>query len=173
MDYTHGILQGGILEWVAFPFSRGSSQPRDQTQVSSIAGGFFTRCATREAQEYWRGSLHLLQGDLPDPGIKPVSPALQADSLPTEPSDRGINAFLNTGKGGNQTRTIISDLHQKGTVDSKAQESTEDPPLGRGGRVSDGGCQSVADGAVGVSTLSSRCILRADTDTFHTLCSLT
>ena len=43
MDYTtHGILQARILEWVAFPFSRGSSQPRDQTQVSRIAGGFFT-----------------------------------------------------------------------------------------------------------------------------------
>ena len=41
MDYTvHGILQARILEWVAFPFSRGSSQPRDQTQVSHIAGGF-------------------------------------------------------------------------------------------------------------------------------------
>ena len=43
MDYTvHGILQALILEWVAFPFSRGSSQPRDRTQVSYIAGGFFT-----------------------------------------------------------------------------------------------------------------------------------
>ena len=43
MDYTvHGILQARILEWVAFPFSRGSSQPRDQTQVSGIAGRFFT-----------------------------------------------------------------------------------------------------------------------------------
>ena len=40
---------------VAFPFSRGSSQPRDQTQVSHIAGGFFTSWATREAQEYWSG----------------------------------------------------------------------------------------------------------------------
>ena len=51
MDYTvHGILQARILEWVAFPFSKGSSQPRDQTQVSCIAGGFFTRWATREAQ---------------------------------------------------------------------------------------------------------------------------
>ena len=50
MDYTvHGILQARILEWVAFPFSRGSSQPRDQTQVSSIAGRFFTSWATREA----------------------------------------------------------------------------------------------------------------------------
>ena len=50
MDYTvHEILQARILEWVAFPFSRGSSQPRDQTQVSSIAGRFFTSWATREA----------------------------------------------------------------------------------------------------------------------------
>ena len=43
MDYTvHGILQARILEWLAFPFSRRSSQPRDRTQVSHIAGGFFT-----------------------------------------------------------------------------------------------------------------------------------
>ena len=43
MDYTvHGIFQARILEWVAIPFSRGSSQPRVQTQVSYIAGGFFT-----------------------------------------------------------------------------------------------------------------------------------
>ena len=39
---VHGILQDRILEWVAFPFSRGSSEPRDRTQVSHIAGGFFT-----------------------------------------------------------------------------------------------------------------------------------
>ena len=52
MDSTvHGILQARILEWVAFPFSRGSSQPRDRTQVSCIAGGFFTSWATREAHE--------------------------------------------------------------------------------------------------------------------------
>ena len=38
----HGILQARILQWVAFPFSRGSSQSRDWTQVSHIAGGFFT-----------------------------------------------------------------------------------------------------------------------------------
>ena len=43
MDHTvHGILQARILEWVTFPFSRGSSQPRDQTQVSHIAGRFVT-----------------------------------------------------------------------------------------------------------------------------------
>ena len=40
MDYTvHAILQARILEWVAIPFSRGSSQPRDQTQISCIVGG--------------------------------------------------------------------------------------------------------------------------------------
>ena len=39
---VHGILQARILEWVVFPFPRGSSQPRDRTQVSRIAGGFFT-----------------------------------------------------------------------------------------------------------------------------------
>ena len=50
MDYTvYGVLQARILEWVAFPFSRGSSQPRDWTQVSCIAGGFFTSWAIREA----------------------------------------------------------------------------------------------------------------------------
>ena len=48
----HGLLQDRILELVAFPFPRGSSQNRDQTQASCIAGRFFTSWATREAQEY-------------------------------------------------------------------------------------------------------------------------
>ena len=56
VDYTvHGILQARILEWVAFPFSRGPSQPRDRNQVSCIAGRFFTSWTIREAQEYWSG----------------------------------------------------------------------------------------------------------------------
>ena len=56
MDYSlpgspvHGISQARILEWVAISFSRGSSWPRDQIQVSCIAGRFFTIWATREAQ---------------------------------------------------------------------------------------------------------------------------
>ena len=45
----HGILQTRILERVTFPFSKGSSQSRDRTQVSRIAGGFFTSWTTREA----------------------------------------------------------------------------------------------------------------------------
>ena len=46
---VHGILQARILEWVVIPFSRVSSQPRNQTRVSCIIGGFSTIWATREA----------------------------------------------------------------------------------------------------------------------------
>ena len=48
---VHGILQTRILEWVAFPFSRGSFQPKDWTQVSRITGGFFTSWAMHEVKD--------------------------------------------------------------------------------------------------------------------------
>ena len=52
MDYTvHGFLQARILECIAFPFSRASSQPRKWTQVSHTAGRFFTSWAISEAQD--------------------------------------------------------------------------------------------------------------------------
>ena len=60
-----GILQARILEWVVLPSSRGSSWPRGWTQVFLITGRFFTIWATREAQEYWNGSLSLLQDIVP------------------------------------------------------------------------------------------------------------
>ena len=44
----HGILQARTLEWVAFPFSRGSSQPRDRTRVSHIGGRRFTQIQPSE-----------------------------------------------------------------------------------------------------------------------------
>ena len=47
---VHGILQARILEWVAFPFSRGSSWTKGWIQVSHITGRFFTVWATRETQ---------------------------------------------------------------------------------------------------------------------------
>ena len=59
MDYSiHGIHQARILEWVAFPFSRGSwsSQPRDWAQVSRITGRFFTNWATWKAQKERNGA---------------------------------------------------------------------------------------------------------------------
>ena len=53
--YSPWNSPGQNTGWVVFPFSRGSSQPRNWTQVSHIAGRFFTSWATREAQEYWSG----------------------------------------------------------------------------------------------------------------------
>ena len=55
---VHGILQARILEWVVVPFSRGTSQPRDWTQVSHFAGRFFTSWAPRILE--W--VIYLLQG---------------------------------------------------------------------------------------------------------------
>ena len=61
MDCTvHGTLQARILEWVGFAFSRGFSQPRDRTQVSCIAGRFFTSWATGKSTNSGVGSLFLL-----------------------------------------------------------------------------------------------------------------
>ena len=67
----HALLQG------IFP-------TRNRTQDSRTAGGFFTIWATREAHEYWNGWPIPPPGDLPDPGIEPACPILQADSLPAE-----------------------------------------------------------------------------------------
>ena len=70
MDYSlpgssvHGILQAGILEWVAMPLSRGSSWPREQTWVSCIAGKFFTIWATREAPHASKVMLKIHQARL-------------------------------------------------------------------------------------------------------------
>ena len=82
-DYkVHGILQGRILEWAAFPFSRGSSQFRDGTQVTLWEDSLPAE-PLGKPKNTGVGSLSLLQGNLPDPGIEPGSPALQ-DSLPAE-----------------------------------------------------------------------------------------
>ena len=55
-SYVHGIVKARILEGVAIPFSRGTSQPRDPTQVSCIAGRFFTIWAMREALKHFSNS---------------------------------------------------------------------------------------------------------------------
>ena len=67
---VHGILHVRILEWVAMPSSRGSSQPRDRTQVSLIAGRFFTQ-----------NSIPILNFFRPE---SPVSPALASGFFITE-----------------------------------------------------------------------------------------
>ena len=66
MDYTvHGILQTRIQESVAFPFSRGSFQPRDRTQVSCIAGDSLPADPQGKPKNTGVGSLSLLQGIFP------------------------------------------------------------------------------------------------------------
>ena len=66
MDYTgYEILQPRILEWVAFPLSRGSSQPRDQAQVSHIAGRYLPAEPQRKPKNTEVGSLSLLQWIFP------------------------------------------------------------------------------------------------------------
>ena len=60
---VHGILQARVLEWVAISFSRGSSPPRDRTQVSCIEGRLFTLWTTREVPVYiYIQGLHPPQG---------------------------------------------------------------------------------------------------------------
>ena len=53
VSYIRGILQARLLEWVAISFSKGSSQPRDRTRVSCIAGRLFTIWATRGLHKTW------------------------------------------------------------------------------------------------------------------------
>ena len=60
---VHEILQARILEWITMPSSRGSSQPRDQTQVSHIAGRFFTNWATRQASHLLNNGQRQRAGD--------------------------------------------------------------------------------------------------------------
>ena len=109
------------------PFSRRSSWPRDRAQVPRIAGGFFIIRVTREVfsllmenllsewkllsrvwlfatpwtiqsmefsrPEYWSGEPFPSPGNLSNPGIKPRSPALKANSLPAEPQEKPMRAF--------------------------------------------------------------------------------
>ena len=71
----HEILQARILEWVAMPSSRVSSQPRDRTQVSSTASGFFTIWAPREALKDNRCSSYVVFGGVASlPDDRPSSP---------------------------------------------------------------------------------------------------
>ena len=66
MDYTaHGILQARTLEWVAFPFSRGSSEPRDRTQVPTLQEDCLSAELQRKPKITRVGNLSLLQGIFP------------------------------------------------------------------------------------------------------------
>ena len=125
---VHGILQARVLEWVAMPSSRGSSDPgMEPSALKSppLVGGLFITSATWlfrkwkwsllsrvwlsatpwtvayqvsqsvefSRQEYWSGLPFPSPGDLPNPGIEPGSPVLQADALPSEPPGKQIMVF--------------------------------------------------------------------------------
>ena len=80
----HAFLQG------TFP-TQGSNPCLIMSPA--LAGRFFITCATWEAlKEYWSGQLSPPLGDLPNPGVEPWSPALQADSLPSEPPGTALNS---------------------------------------------------------------------------------
>ena len=88
-----GILQARILEWVAIPFSRGSSQPRDWTQVSCTVGRFFTVWATKEApprQSGWIQFCSWLLPSLPS-GNSPFWNLIQR-----EPEGAGFSGLVGT-----------------------------------------------------------------------------
>ena len=86
-----GILQARILEWVAMPSSRGSSQPRSPTlEADSLQSE-----PPGKPKNTGVGSLTLLQGNLPNSGIKLGSPALQANSLPAELPGKPITTVSN------------------------------------------------------------------------------
>ena len=73
---VNSILQAGILEWVALPFSRASSWPRDWAWVPHIAGRFFTICATREVQNIFKSNLE-------------SSESIRLDSVSTQKNEGG------------------------------------------------------------------------------------
>ena len=92
MYYTvHGILQARMLEWVVFPFSRGSSWPRNWSRVSCIADRFFTSRTTREAP-----AVGVSWGkDLENIAREPESPALAGKFFVTEaPGEARIDFYL-------------------------------------------------------------------------------
>ena len=85
------ILSGGLVTKLCLPFC----DPTDCSLPGSLVHPFFSRqeyCSRFSRQEYWSRSPS--QGDLPHPGIKPVSPAFQVDSLPTEPPGKPICHLL-------------------------------------------------------------------------------
>ena len=103
---VHGILQAGILEWVAMSFSRGSSWPRDPTRVSRIADGFFTIWATGEAHFIvkWKvkkevGNCAFKACQLPSDGQCPQEPWLASTPGTNSVLERPCPALKRPGWG--------------------------------------------------------------------------
>ena len=123
MDYSlpgsplHGTLQGRILEWVAIPFARGSSWPRDQTQVSQIAGKFFTIWATREALRQAGNPPNLIDSNSSDLYL-PLHLVVLQEEL-------GLywNAWSNQSPFRCRSKGVTSNLHRSHWVESEVVQS--------------------------------------------------
>ena len=106
---AHGILQARILEWVVIPFSRGFSQPRDGSQVSRIAGRFFTSRATlrqsRICLQCGRPRFHPWVGKLPWRREWQPTPVF----LPGE--SHGQRSLVGYSHGAAKSQTQLSDKH--------------------------------------------------------------
>ena len=124
---VHGILQAGILDWVAIPFSRGSSRLRDWTLVSRIAGRFFTSWATREVFNLLSFSCVPLfatpwtvarQASCPPPsaGDCSNSPPLSQPCHPTIPSSVVPFSFCPQSLPASGLFQWVSSLHQVAKV---------------------------------------------------------
>ena len=91
---VHGISQARILEWVALPSSRGSSQPRDLTRSPALQANSLPAEPPGKPKNTGVGSLFPSPVDFPDPGIQPGSPDLQADSLPAELPGKPLHGLV-------------------------------------------------------------------------------
>ena len=104
----HGILQARILEWVAIPFSEGSSWPRDQTQDSCIAGRFFTVCAKGRGKPFlvltkavYQKQLHLVCD------WTTIAHDLTMPEACTGPSPRGVDPHQGEGGRGQREKSSV------------------------------------------------------------------
>ena len=94
-SFVHGILQARVLEWIAVVVLVTQScptlcNPWTVAHQASLSMEF-------SRQEYWSGLPFPSPEDLPNPGIEPGSPALQADSLVSEPQGRSLGSFWGDG----------------------------------------------------------------------------
>ena len=101
-----------ILEWVAYPFSRASSQPRNRTRIFCIAGRFFTRWATREAKTCWYS--HSISGPYSQVYSQRDSD-INSQMLPDVPTHTFTYTFL-------KSRTCLyTCIHKHVSIHHKAQ----------------------------------------------------
>ena len=95
VDYTvHGILQARILEWVAFLFSRGSSNPRIEPRSPVFQEDSLPAEPQGKPKNTGVGSLSLLQGIFLTQELNWDPPALQAGSLPAELTGKIVNITI-------------------------------------------------------------------------------